>query len=118
MDTGEYIIADNLLTLYPHYKVILQNKSFINEDPLWGLALRDPLPLFRPPQARRISAAFHSLRHHPQELKGMEHKFFTFSFLRWNHAIIEVPIYKYIVIDMIKIFVPLTIITVLSLFIF
>lgn len=45
-------------------------------------------------------------------------KFFTFSFLRWNHAIIEIPIYKYIVIDMIKIFVPLTIITVISLLIF
>lgn len=65
MDTGEYIIADNMLTLYPHYKVILLNKSYVNEDTLWALALRDQLPLFLPPPARPISTAFKSLKDNP-----------------------------------------------------
>jgi hypothetical protein len=121
-DSGEYVIADNLLTLYPHFKGILLNKSYINEDSRWDLGLRDCLPLFEPPLAKSIPSAFHQLKTSKDskegELEINEHKFFTFSFLRWNHAIIEVPIYKYIVIDMIKIFVPLTIITIISLLIF
>lgn len=113
------MIADNLMVIYPHYKVILLNKSYITDDCLWDLGLRDILPLFEPPLANDLFATWHYLKILESSSEKIdEHKFFTFNFLRWNHAIIEIPIYKYILIDMIKIFVPLTLFTVISLFIF
>lgn len=54
-----------MLSIYPHYKVILLNKSYVNEDPLWSLALRDQLPLFIPPPARPIATAFKALKDNP-----------------------------------------------------
>ena len=113
-DNGEYIIADNKLVLHPHFKNILRNKSFTNYDPKWNLGIRDYLYLLDPPLAQAIPRAFEQFSP-PEEEQG---KGVGFGMLRWDKVIIEVPIYKYIVIDMIKIFVPLTIITVVSLFIF
>lgn len=61
-DSGEYIIADNLLTLYPHYRVILLNKSYINEDHLWKLGLRNFSHFFEAPLARNLVSSFHKLK--------------------------------------------------------
>ena len=41
-----------------------------------------------------------------------------FSIEKWNFVIIEVPIYKYVVIDMLQIFVPLILLAGFSLLIF
>ena len=42
----------------------------------------------------------------------------TFQFVKWNYVIIDVPIYKYVAIDMLQVFVPLVLIAFFSLFIF
>lgn len=42
----------------------------------------------------------------------------TFAFQKWQYIFVEVPIYKYVVIDMLIIFVPLFLLSVISLLIF
>lgn len=37
---------------------------------------------------------------------------------RWSYTHIEIPIYKYVVIDMLQIFLPLLLMAIISLFIF
>ena len=41
-----------------------------------------------------------------------------FKFHKWSYIIIEVPVFKYIVIDMLQVFVPLTLLAIIGLLIF
>lgn len=40
-DNGIYIIADNRLALYPHYKNTLINKNTSNDNPNWSVGIFD-----------------------------------------------------------------------------
>ena len=40
-DNGIYIIADNRLTIYPHYKNTLMNKNTSNDNSSWGVGIYD-----------------------------------------------------------------------------
>jgi hypothetical protein len=42
----------------------------------------------------------------------------TFTFQKWQYVIIEVPIFKYIVIDMLLVFIPLFLLSAISLLIY
>ena len=41
-----------------------------------------------------------------------------FKFQKWSYIIIEVPVFKYIAIDMLQVFVPLALLAVIGLLIF
>ena len=42
----------------------------------------------------------------------------AFTFQKWQYVIIEVPVYKYIVIDMLLVFIPLFLLSAISLLIY
>ena len=48
-DSGIYIIADNRLSVYPHFKNTLINKNTSNDNSSWGLGIFDKKSLLEAP---------------------------------------------------------------------
>ena len=78
----------------------------------------DKLPLLQEPEVFSVAEGYD---HYSQKIINPSEevsKIDAFQFVKWNYVIIDVPVFKYVVIDMIQVFVPLVIISVFSLFIF
>lgn len=57
-DNGIYIIADNRLSCYPHYKNILINKNTSNDSHSWGFGIYDKKTLLQPPEVKKVSTLY------------------------------------------------------------
>ena len=110
-DSGEFILADNRMVSYPYYRHVLRNSNTNSEDWLWALGRRSKPGLIEIPPTDSIKQSF-------QDFERDMSEFELFSFQRFSYQIIELPIYKYVIIDMIKVFGPLILLAIVSLFIF
>jgi hypothetical protein len=98
------------MTLYPYYRSVLINKATANETYEWSMGLQEKNTLLTEPEVRSVSEGYHYYR----KIIKVD----TFQMHKWNYVITEVPIYKYVVIDMLQVFVPLILLAGFSLLIF
>lgn len=110
-EQGEFKIADNRMYLFPYHKRVFRNKNSLNSDIRWMLGLASRSNLLEQPEVRSVQEGYGAAAggDGPPEIYKME---------QWQFVHIEIPIYKYAVIDMIGIFVPILVLSVISLFIF
>ena len=54
-DTNTYMIADNRLALYPHYRNILINKNTANDKFQWTSGVYNKLPLLKEPDVFSVA---------------------------------------------------------------
>lgn len=57
-ENGEYIIADNRLTLFPYMRNIIRNKNTSNDDFTWNLGMKDRSSLFQRLRADPLSVCY------------------------------------------------------------
>jgi hypothetical protein len=107
------------MTLYPYYRSVLINKATANETYEWSMGLQEKNTLLTEPEVRSVSEGYHYYRKIIRERTEETYmKVDTFQMHKWNYVITEVPIYKYVVIDMLQVFVPLILLAGFSLLIF
>lgn len=110
MDQGEYKIANNRLALFPYHKRVFKNKNDIASDYAWTVGLSERGELLVEPEVRSVKEGYEHFLEHGQRA--------VFEAEQWEFVHVEIPIFKYPVIDMIRIFVPITILSAISMTIF
>jgi hypothetical protein len=112
---GEFKVATNYLFLFPYHGRVFVNKNTLTSDYKWGLGLCPRNAYFTRPQVLSVKGGYERAKQ--VQAEGEPHAP-VFKIERWNYIHIEIPIFKYPVIDMISIFVPLVILACISMFIF
>ncbi len=113
---GEYKVANNRLFLFPYHKRVFINKNTLNNSLQWMLGLHNRTTYFSKPEVYGVRESFEKALEAREE--GRQQRIQVYKMERWNYVHIEIPIYKYPVIDLIRIFVPIIILATISLLIF
>jgi len=107
------------MTLYPYYRSVLINKNTANDTYEWSMGLHEKNTLLNEPEVRSVSEGY---KYYQDIMRNRTNDIYmkieTFQMHKWNYVITEVPIYKYVVIDMLQVFVPLILLAAFSLLIF
>ena len=110
VDQGEYKVANNRLSLFPYHKRVFKNKNEISSDYAWTVGLSQRGELLVEPEVKSVKEGYEYFLQHG------EHSVFEVE--EWEFVHVEIPIFKYPVIDMIRIFVPIIILSAISMTIF
>jgi hypothetical protein len=113
---GEFKIATNRLFLFPYHRRVFVNSNTQSSNWAWMLGYRSKTAYFKKPEVLSIKDSY--LRAAQHEGLTKEGNAEVFMVQRWNYIHIEIPIYKYPVIDLISIFVPIVILAAISMLIF
>lgn len=110
---GDFKLSTNHLSLFPYYKTALFNTTRKNTNFYWSLGLQARHKDILLPEVHSIKTEF-NMRSEDRNI--LERK--VFSLEDWRNIHIDIPIYKYWVIYVIQICIPLLILAGISMFIF